>query len=122
MLHADPRSSGAGQWAVLAEYGSALRDPGDHADSQTMQLLGIWRNVRLLGASARATMTLFELGAGDAFVTYEHDALLAQARGVSLEIVVPSHTIVAQHVAVIVDDNVTAGGAARGPGPSSNFS
>jgi ABC-type sulfate transport system substrate-binding protein len=105
LLHADPRSSGAGQWAVLAEHGSALRDSGDRA-AAIMQLQATWHNVRLLGASARATMTLFELGAGDAFVTYEHDALLAQERGVSLEIVVPSHTIVARHVAVVVDDNV----------------
>ncbi len=105
LLHADPRTSGAGQWAVLAEYGSALRESGDHATART-QLQATWHNVRLLGASARATMTLFELGAGDAFVTYEQDALLAQERGASLEIVVPLHTIVAQHVAVIVDHNV----------------
>jgi len=108
LLHADPRSSGAGQWAVLAEYGSALQDSGDRATAE-MQLQAIWRNVQLLGASARATMTLFELGAGDAFVTYEHDALLAQERGALLEIVMPSHTIVSRHVAVIVDNNVTPG-------------
>ncbi len=108
LLHADPRSSGAGQWAVLAEYGSALQESGDRATAE-MQLEAIWQNVQLLGASARATMTLFELGAGDAFVTYEHDALLAQERGASLEIVVPAQTIVARHVAVIVDDNVMPG-------------
>ncbi|MGD8491378.1 MAG: extracellular solute-binding protein [Anaerolineae bacterium] len=106
LLHADPRTSGAGQWAVLAEYGSALSQADDQQVAQT-QLEAIWHNVRLLGASARATLTLFELGAGDAFVTYEHDALLAQERGVLLEIVVPPRTIVAQHIAVIVDDNVT---------------
>jgi sulfate transport system substrate-binding protein len=106
LLHAGPRSSGAGQWAVLAEYGSALQESGDRATAE-MQLQAIWQNVRLLGTSARATMTLFELGAGDAFVTYEHDALLAQERCASLEVVVPPRTIVAQHVAVIVDDNVT---------------
>jgi ABC-type sulfate transport system substrate-binding protein len=105
LLHADPRTSGAGQWAILAEYGSELQASGERSAAKA-QLQAIWQNVRLLGASARATMTLFELGAGDAFVTYEHDALLAQGRGVSLEIVVPSHTIVARHVAVIVDDNV----------------
>ena len=105
-LHADPRSSGAGAWAVLAEYGSSFLPVGDRAAGEA-QLEAIWRNVRLLGSSARATMTLFELGAGDAFVTYEQDALMAQERGVPLEIVVPSQTIVARHVAVIVDDNVT---------------
>lgn len=106
LLHANPLSSGAGQWAVLAEYGSAFLASHDQAAAE-QQLQAIWRNVRVLGASARATMTLFEMGAGDAFVTYEQDGLLAQSRGVSLEVVVPSRTIVAQHVAVIVDGNVS---------------
>jgi sulfate transport system substrate-binding protein len=127
LLHADPRTAGAGQWAVLAEYGSALPEAGERAatgsqgagdaslrsEQAEAQLEAIWQNVRLLGTSARATMTLFELGAGDAFVTYEHDALLAQDRGAALEIVVPPQTIVAQHVAVIVDDNVTASSERR---------
>ena len=124
LLHADPRSSGAGDWAVLAEYGSALLSTSaDHAASQPSdgalsadgtgsqpaeaQLRAIWHNVRLLGPSARSTLTLFELGAGDAMVTYEQDARLALERGVALEIVLPPRTIVAHHVAVIVDENVT---------------
>ncbi len=107
LLHADPRSSGAGDWAVLSEYGSALLESGDQAVAQT-QLEAIWQNVRLLGPSARATLTLFELGAGDALVTYEQDARLALDRDVPLEIVIPPRTIVAHHVAVIIDDNVTA--------------
>jgi sulfate transport system substrate-binding protein len=124
LLHADPRTSGAGDWAVLAEYGSALWSAGaaravsqpsdgalsgDGISSQPAeaQLRAIWHNVRLLGPSARSTLTLFELGAGDAMVTYEQDARLALERGVALEIVLPPRTIVAQHVAVIVDENVT---------------
>jgi sulfate transport system substrate-binding protein len=106
LLHADPRSSGGGEWAVLAEYGSHLTVSGD-ANAARSQLEAIWRNVRLLAPSARATLTLFELGAGDALVTYEQDARLAMARGVPLEIVVPPCTILAQHAAVIVDANVT---------------
>jgi sulfate/thiosulfate transport system substrate-binding protein len=106
LLHADPRSSGAGEWAVLAEYGNALRETGDPAAADA-QLQATWRNVRLLGSSARATMTLFELGAGDAFVTYEQEAMLARERGVPLEIVVPPQTIIAEHVAVVVNDNVS---------------
>lgn len=107
LLHADPRNSGAGHWAVLAEYGSGFLPARDPAAGEA-RLAGIWRNVQLLGPSARATLTLFELGAGDALVTYEQDALLASERGVALEIVVPPRTVVAEHVAVIVDDNVTA--------------
>ena len=107
LLHADPRSSGAGEWAVLAEYGSALLESGDQSRAEA-QLIGIWYNVRLLAPSARAALTLFELGAGDALVTYEQDARLAMERSVELEIVVPVRTILAQPVAVIVDDNVTS--------------
>lgn len=107
LLHADPRSSGAGEWAVLAEYGDALFAFGDPARAER-QLDAIWHNMRLLGPSARATLALFELGAGDAMVTYEQDARLALERGVELEIVVPPRTIIACHVAVIVDDNVTS--------------
>ncbi len=106
LLHADPRSSGAGGWAVLAEYGSAWLESGSQSEAQA-QLEAIWNNVRLLAPSARATLTLFELGAGDAMITYEQDARLALARGVPLEIVLPRRTIVAQHVAIIIDDNVT---------------
>ena len=106
VLHADPRSSGAGEWGVLAEYGSAFLSSGDRSAAQR-QLKAIWQNVWLLAPSARAAMTLFELGAGDALVTYEQDALRAQERGVKLEIVIPTRTVVAQHAAVVVDDNVT---------------
>jgi ABC-type sulfate transport system substrate-binding protein len=111
LLHADPRTSGAGQWAVLAEYGSALPEGAQalrlRSGQAEAQLRAVGRNIRLLGASARTTMTMFELGAGDAFVTYEHDALLARERGAELEIVIPARTIVAEHIAIIVDDNVT---------------
>jgi sulfate transport system substrate-binding protein len=107
LLHPDPRSSSAGEWAVLAEYGSAFLE-SDDPDAAVNQTESIWRNLRLLGPSARATLTLFELGACDAFVTYEHDAILAQERGIPLEVVVPPRTILAEHVAVIVDNNVTS--------------
>ena len=108
LLHADPRSSGAGEWSLLAEYGSALLETSD-PDIAEAQLQAIWDNVRLLGPSARATLTLFELGAGDALITYEQDARLAQERGVPLEIVVPPRTIIAQHVTLAIDDNITRG-------------
>jgi ABC-type sulfate transport system substrate-binding protein len=106
LIHSDPQSSGAGEWSILGEYGSALFETGDPAAARA-QLSAVWDNVRLLAPSARAAMTLFELGAGDAMITYEQDALLALQRGVDLEVVMPPRTIVAQHAAVIVDDNVT---------------
>lgn len=106
LLHANPETSSAGEWAALAGYGSAFMTSGDPAAAES-QAKAIWRNLRLLCPSARATLTLFEMGAGDAFVTYEHAALLARERGVPLEIVVPPATVIAEHVAVIIDGQVT---------------
>lgn len=106
LLHPEPGRSGAGDWAVLAEFGSVYLAGNDRLAAEK-QLAAIWKNVKVLGSSARAALSLFELGAGDALVTYEQDALLALDRGVPLEIVLPPRTIVAQHMAVVVDDNVT---------------
>ena len=107
LLHGDPNSSGVGEWAVLAEYGSAYLETGNNTTAEA-QLKNIWKNVRLVGSSARTTLTLFELGAGDALVTYEQDAYFAQGRGVPLEIIMPQRTILARHFAVTVDENVTS--------------
>jgi len=105
LLHEDPRSSGLGEWAILAEYGSAYLENGDIAEARA-QLKAIWRNVRLMAPSARSALTLFEMGASDAFLTYEQDARLAMERGVQLEFVIPSRTIVVRPVAIIIEDNV----------------
>lgn len=105
LLHADPNSSGVAEWALLAEYGDALQSTGDSQAAEE-QLKEIWHNVRVMAPSARALLTLFELGVGDALLTYEQDALLAQARGVPLEIVMPPQTIIAQPVAVVIDGNI----------------
>jgi len=107
LLHPEPGGSGAGDWAILAEYGSAYLT-GEDREAVETQLRSIWNNIEILGSSARATLSLFELGAGDALVTYEQDALLAQARGVPLEIVYPPRTIIAQPMVVIIDANVSS--------------
>jgi len=106
LLHADPRSSGAGQWALLAEYGSALQETSDPSKAEE-QLRNIWHNVRQLGSSSRAALNLFEMGAGDALVIYEQEALYAVERQYPLEIVMPPQTLIAQPAAVIIDSNVS---------------
>ncbi len=107
LVHPDPRTSGGAQWALLAEYGSALLDEKNSSqEAAHEQLRGIWANVVATPPSAREALKQFVFGAGDALVTYEQDALLAQARGATLEVVTPRSTIMSEHVAVIVDRNV----------------
>lgn len=107
LLHADPTTSGAAQWSILAEYGSALRATGDR-DRAYEQLLGVWRNVTARSASARAARAEFESGVGDAFVTYEQDAIGNPSRpGVAGEIVYPRSTVMSEQTAVKLEANVT---------------
>jgi len=128
LIHPDPISSGGAQWSILAIYGSELvkadkqqpvesssrldnADARAIAEAHALELLKlIWRNVFSTPASAREARTTFELGNGDALVTYELDALLMMKSNsnADAEIVIPEATIFSEHPAVIVDRNVSA--------------
>lgn len=106
VIHPDPLTSGGAQWAILAEYGSALLTTGDETQAYN-QLLGIWKNVVAQAASARAARTQFENGFGDALITYEQEALRDQALGnLNADIVYPESTILSEHTVVIIDKNI----------------
>ena len=113
MIHPDPISSGGAQWSILAIYGSELirsqADNGTQDPQRALQTLqAIWGNVISSPGSAREARTQFDLGQGDALVTYELDALLAKQKGLPVEIIVPRITIFSEHPAVIIDRNVTS--------------
>jgi sulfate transport system substrate-binding protein len=108
VVHPDPLTSGGAQWAILAEYGSALRRTGD-PDSAYSELLGTWRNVVAQASSSRAARTQFESGFGDALITYEQEAVADAAKGeLRGEVVYPRSTIMSEHVVVVIDRNVPA--------------
>ena len=115
LIHPDPTNSGGAQWSILAMYGAELYKAekqgveGDRAKAlQTLQ--AIWRNVISTPASAREARTTFELGNGDALVTYELDAMLMKQNNAraDAEIVVPEATIMSEHPVVVIDRNVAA--------------
>src|SRR6266849_1068791 len=115
LIHPDPISSGGAQWSILAIYGSELvkseKQNGEADHARALQMLqAIWRNVISTPSSAREARTQFELGNGDALVTYELDALLIKLGNakVDAEIVIPEATIFSEHPAVVVDRNVSA--------------
>jgi sulfate/thiosulfate-binding protein len=115
LIHPDPISSGGAQWSILAIYGSELvkseKETGGHDYARAMQMLqAIWRNVISTPASAREARTTFELGNGDALITYELDALLMKQTNTKMdaEIVIPAATIFSEHPAVVIDRHVSA--------------
>jgi sulfate transport system substrate-binding protein len=111
LIHPDPVSSGGAQWSILAIYGSELikseKQSGEPDQARALLTLqAVWKNVFVSPASAREARTTFELGNGDALVTYELDGLLMKESGKPVEIIYPEATIFSEHPAVVVDRNV----------------
>jgi sulfate/thiosulfate transport system substrate-binding protein len=108
IVHPDPFTSGAANWAIIAEYGSAVRRPNAGLDAGRTMLLGIWRNVVAQAGSGRAVKTQFDNGFGDALITYEQDALWGRVHGSPpFEIIYPHSTILSEHTLVVIDHNIS---------------
>jgi len=107
IVHPDPLTSGGAQWAILAEYGSALLSEGKQKAYE--QLKGIWRNVSAQAASARAARSQFNNGFGDALITYEQEILQDKMKNpVPGEIIYPRSTILSQHIVAVINKNISA--------------
>lgn len=106
VVHPDPFTSGAGQWALLAVYGSTLRSGLDIAAARN-RLDSLWRNVVAAPSSNKAALREFEQGRGDVVITYEA-SLLPRPGGQSpvWRIVHPRSTILAEVTAVPVPINI----------------
>jgi sulfate/thiosulfate transport system substrate-binding protein len=104
----DPTSSGAGEWGVLAVYGSALRETGD-AKTAADRLAALWPRVKHRPPSARRARALFKEGAGDALVTYESEIRAWKFRdtGRPFFMVYPPRTILSEHLVVKLHRNIT---------------
>jgi sulfate/thiosulfate transport system substrate-binding protein len=114
VIHPDPISSGGAQWSILAIYGAELKksqaetgDPEPDTVGALRVLKTIWKNVISTPGSAREARTTFELGNGDALITYELEALLMKEANAAIDVVIPKATIFSEHPAVVIDKNLT---------------
>ena len=107
VVHPDPLTSGAANWAILAEYGAGVRGDGGSPEAGKALLAGVWKNVVAQASSARAARTQFDQGFGDALITYEQEPLADAKRGRLRGVVVyPKRTVLSEHVLVVVDRNI----------------
>lgn len=106
VIHPDPLTSGAGQWGLLAVYGSAFGANGD-TPAAVRQVEGIWKNVVHRPSSSREAIKLFTSGKGDILITYE-----ANLRGnverdqIPGQLIYPPSTIVSEHIVLPINKNV----------------
>jgi sulfate/thiosulfate-binding protein len=98
----NPKTSGGARWAYLAAWLHGRKTGGDAAAKEFVRKL--YKNVPVLDTGARASTTTFvERQIGDVLLSWENEAYLAKAETPDLEIVVPSHSILAEPPVSVVD-------------------
>jgi sulfate transport system substrate-binding protein len=100
IVTADPGTSGAAKWNLLAAYSQALGPAKDEAAAKAY-LAGFVKNVVSWNESGRVATDAFAKGTGDVLVSYENEAIAARAAGVELEYVVPGTTVLIENPAAV---------------------
>jgi sulfate transport system substrate-binding protein len=88
----NPFTSGGARWNIMAAYGAQVAQGKSDADALqgVADMLG---STVVQDASARDALQTFIGGQGDVLLTYENEAIQAQAAGEELDYVVPDQTI-----------------------------
>ncbi len=107
----NPKTSGAARWVYLAAYGFAKERYGtDEAAREFVRTL--YANAPVLDSGARGTTTTFaQRGLGDVLLNWENDVLLLAAeQGDTIEVVLPSVSVLAEPVVAVVEQNANKHG------------
>jgi len=92
VLTPNPLTSGGARWNVLAAYGAQL-ELGKTPKQAEQYLYKLFHHVVVQDKSARDALNTFLAGKGDALLTYENEALLAQHSGQPVYFNIPRATI-----------------------------
>jgi sulfate/thiosulfate-binding protein len=92
VLTPNPLTSGGARWNVLAAYGAQLKF-GKTPKQAEQYLYKLFHHVVVQDKSARDALNTFLAGKGDALLTYENEALLAQRSGQPVYFNIPKATI-----------------------------
>ena len=96
VLTPNPFTSGGAKWNILAAYG-AKSNKGADVGSGVTYLQQLFDHVPVQDSSARAELQTFTGGKGDAFLSYENEAIFAIANGQAVEYTVPDATILIEN-------------------------
>jgi sulfate/thiosulfate transport system substrate-binding protein len=96
IVTADPGTSGAAKWNLLAAYAQAAGPNKDDAAGKAY-LESFVKNVVSWNDSGRTATDAFVKGTGDVLISYENEAILARASGVELDYIVPESTLLIEN-------------------------
>ncbi len=110
IVTADPGTSGAAKWNLLAAYTQALGADDDKAAAEAY--LGKFvKNVVSWNDSGRTATDAFVNGTGDVLISYENEAIAARAAGIELDYLVPDTTFLIENPAAVTTDAPPAAAA-----------
>jgi sulfate transport system substrate-binding protein len=112
----NPKTSGGARWNYLAAWSYGLKaGNGDEAKAKAF-VADLFKHVPVLDTGARgSTITFAQRHQGDVLIAWENEAFLAsrEMSRESLEIVVPSISILAEPTVAVVDSNVDKHGTRK---------
>ena len=113
VIIAHPKTTGNGRYSFLAAYGQALKaNNGDEAKAKAY-VQAFLKNVPIMDNGGRAATTTFvQRGMGDALITFENEANLAEREfgKDQSEIIYPKYANKAENPVAVVDKVVEAKG------------
>jgi sulfate transport system substrate-binding protein len=92
VVTANPFTSGAAKWNILAAYG-AQRYLGKKDKAAQGYVLKLFRNVVVQAKSGRDATNAFLSGKGDVLLAYENEALLSRKNGQDIQFYIPRQTM-----------------------------
>ena len=104
VLTPNPFTSGGAKWNILAAYGAKTKKGTEPAPGATY-LDALFKNVPVQDSSGRASLQTFTSGKGDAFISYENEALFAQKNGQSVDYTVPNDTILIENPIAVTSNS-----------------
>ncbi len=106
VLIPDPQTSGDGQWALLAIYGSIVR-AGNKPDYALRQTAKVWSKVVSPQSNVREGLQKFQGGGGDVLIIYEAIVAENDIRGqIEGQLIYPARTILCAHIATPIRKNI----------------
>jgi sulfate/thiosulfate-binding protein len=112
----NPKTSGNGRYSYLAAWGYALKASNGNEGAAREFVKKVFANVPVLDTGGRGATTSFaQRGIGDVLLTFENEVALTirELGATSLEVVVPSVSILAENPVVVVDAVANKKGTAK---------
>jgi sulfate/thiosulfate transport system substrate-binding protein len=99
----NPFTSGGARWNLMAAYGSQIAQGKSEAEALDF-VRQILEHTPVQDASARDSLQTFIGGKGDAFLSYENEAIGAINAGEELEYIVPDQTILIETKTAVTEE------------------